>query len=233
MAGRVAGCGATGGGETGATASGDNDAGGEVLVVELELSVVPAAVWALHTGAAALKVKAVTQITADNALKPSRQDTRAHNFSVVGATLSLLLRRNSESLLTHSYFEHKPFADTKHIRIVKRLNQAGNRALPACPPARLPVRVEEVRIAGGAKVRDIDDTEPPLQKLHGVYGTQIRTGLPISQCDKQFTIGNGRRQTFGRFSRGRVAATANGRSDCRNQIPGLAAGAGYKRRDRF
>ncbi len=138
-AGGVAGCGATGGGDTGATTSGGTDFGVEVLVAGLALPVVRAAVWAEQTGAAALKIKALAQTTADNTRKLSRQETRAHNFSVVGATLSLFPSRNSESLLTHSYFEHKPFANTKHIRIVKRLNQTGNRALPACPSTRLPV----------------------------------------------------------------------------------------------
>jgi hypothetical protein len=140
----------------------------DVLLLESELCAAPAVAWAKHRGAAVLKVKRLVQSSAATVRKFSRKKTRADNFSVVGANLALLVCRNSVSLLiqacskcalsliylgnhsanAYSYFEHKPFANTKHIVIVKGLNQTGNRALPTGLSAGLPMRIEEVGIAG-------------------------------------------------------------------------------------
>jgi len=80
--------GATGGGETGATASGIADAD------------LPAVDCAKHSGATALEMRSAVQTLATNSRSLLWNTTRAHNLSVGAATSALLFCRNSETLLT-------------------------------------------------------------------------------------------------------------------------------------
>lgn len=82
--------GATGLGETGATASG----------ITASESFIAFAGCAKQKGIALLKIKTVAHRLAANARSLGAKSTRAHNFSVVTATCALLFCRNSESLLT-------------------------------------------------------------------------------------------------------------------------------------
>src|SRR5579885_180382 len=103
-------------------------------------------------------------------------------------------------------------------RLKPASNKSHERTLSACRSTGLPVGIEELRLAGRAKVTGVHKLDARLQKLECIEGFQIRrrpVGKAMNQTLRYAFVGDCRYEGLDDILAGWITTSSDRRADCR------------------